>query len=484
MVIRMTRLKKLSIRAAAVLGLCLLGLTACRKASHEAAKKVKFEETQLNVPGLSTGQKSAADKVLDWHMENLVEGYNKFGSRNPKWDSWAQDALKIWAQGRAYGANVKGFPSLVGLYSSKAVEAGCDDAMIRYVYVRFGNKPVTPSAQEAAQAYQDAKAGLARTKYHALYKYYGAIRTVSALEQVKPWQGMPIYSTMDEATRFLAEALEDRGMPAKEASEACLEYLPHVKQDVNEVREFYERIETVLMKKWDKEAMTYLVRGIFYTDYAWKGRSSAYADKVTPEQWKLFGERLAIAEEALRKGMELNPKDGRLATQMIRVVSGQNKGLEEMKKWFESAMVADPNNYDAGDTLMYFLLPRWYGSREDMIAFGRYCEQSDKWGGTVPLMLAEAHYTYNKFDGARDGSYWKQPDVWPDIKESYDKFFSKNPNATGWRHNYARYAYWCEQWDVLLEQIPLLGDEINYDFFGGQEAYDKMVKQAEEHRKK
>ena len=137
MVIRMTRLKKLSIRAAAVLGLCLLGLTACRKASHEAAKKVKFEETQLNVPGLSTGQKSAADKVLDWHMENLVEGYNKFGSRNPKWDSWAQDALKIWAQGRAYGANVKGFPSLVGLYSSKAVEAGCDDAMIRYVYVRF-----------------------------------------------------------------------------------------------------------------------------------------------------------------------------------------------------------------------------------------------------------------------------------------------------------------------------------------------------------
>lgn len=68
-----------------------------------------------------------------------------------------------------------------------------------------------------------------------------------------------------------------------------------------------------------------------------------------------------------------------------------------------------------------------------------------------------------------------------DIKRSFEKFFELNPKAISWRHNYARYAYWCEQWDVLQEQINLMGEEINYSYFGGREEFDKMVKLAAEH---
>ncbi len=147
-------------------------------------------------------------------------------------------------------------------------------------------------------------------------------------------------------------------------------------------------------------------------------------------------------------------------------------------------MEVNPNNYKACYNLLYFLLPRWYGSRETMVAFGRHCAESDKWGGTVPLILSDAHEMYNRFDGPPDGSYWKRTDVWPDIKASFEKFFELNPKAHSWRHNYARYAWWCEQWDGLKEQLDLMGENINYEYFGGRTAFGEMVKQCQEHQTK
>ena len=239
-------------------------------------------------------------------------------------------------------------------------------------------------------------------------------------------------------------------------------------------------MDALLMKNWSRYGVTYLLEGEFYINYAWKGRGYGYADKVTGEQWRLFGERLDLAQKALMKGMEIDPKEGRLPMEMITVVSAQSKGLPEMKRWWEKAMEANPNNYDACDRLLYFLLPKWYGSREEMIAFGHECAASDKFGGTVPLILADTHYMFNKNYGPTNASYWLKPDVWPDIKLSFEKFFERNPKAISWRHNYARYAYWCRQWDVLQEQINLMGDDINYSYFGGREKYDAMVKLAVE----
>jgi hypothetical protein len=113
-----------------------------------------------------------------------------------------------------------------------------------------------------------------------------------------------------------------------------------------------------------------------------------------------------------------------------------------------------------------------------MIAFGRECLNSDKFGGTVPLILSDAHRLYNRYDGAKDGSYWKEPDVWPDIKASFEKFFRLNPKAVSWRHNYAWYAHACEQWDTLNDQLTIMGDNINYEYFGGEDKFQEMVKRT------
>jgi len=106
---------------------------------------------------------------------------------------------------------------------------------------------------------------------------------------------------------------------------------------------------------------------------------------------------------------------------------------------------------------------------------------SKKWGGYVPLILRDVHEALVKYvEKDQRTNYWKRPEVWKDIKAAFEKFFALNPQETRWRHNYALYAYRAEQWADLNRQIPLLG-EINYEFFGGKDEFDKMVRLAKEH---
>ena len=65
------------------------------------------------------------------------------------------------------------------------------------------------------------------------------------------------------------------------------------------------------------------------------------------------------------------------------------------------------------------------------------------------------------------------------MKRAFETFFAAHPEEIGWRHNYAWVAYKAEEWDDLRKQIPLLG-EINYSYFGGKEAFEEMVRKAEE----
>ncbi|HSH94970.1 MAG TPA: hypothetical protein VK968_12545, partial [Roseimicrobium sp.] len=55
-----------------------------------------------------------------------------------------------------------------------------------------------------------------------------------------------------------------------------------------------------------------------------------------------------------------------------------------------------------------------------------------------------------------------------------------NPAATPKRQNYAWYAYHCGKWDQFNELVAMLG-KVDYEFFGGKEEFDKMMRTAAEH---
>jgi hypothetical protein len=131
-----------------------------------------------------------------------------------------------------------------------------------------------------------------------------------------------------------------------------------------------------------------------------------------------------------------------------------------------------------------YLRPRWYGSIKDMIDFGRQCTQNTNWITTARLLLVDAHYEVSREiqDRRERAAYWKQPEVWPDIKETYDQWFKLYPKDSYLRQYYARYAAWCGHWPEFEAQMKL-SSSTNYDIFGGVEQFNRMMQDAQAHRK-
>jgi hypothetical protein len=151
-----------------------------------------------------------------------------------------------------------------------------------------------------------------------------------------------------------------------------------------------------------------------------------------------------------------------------------------MELWFGRAMALDPAGYDAARAKAWYLQPKWHGSEDETIAFGRECVKSTEWKGRVPLILWQAHTMLadDRASGLKD-AHWTRPGVWADVRDSFERFFELNPQATGWRHNYALYAFKCGAFDQFLDLVPQLG-RIHHAFFGGETRFQEMIAEAEQ----
>lgn len=446
-----------------------LALAACNKAN--SSKKISPE--------------AAKQSRLDWNLKTTVGAYEEVGNTSPAWDEAATNALAEFAKSRSQSfAADEDWMTIIRTNCIAAVQSGCDDPMIRYLYVRSCMSQ-TNSPQDFAEALCGVALDMQKSSYPDIRKFYAVIRAMDQLSYAYGTNG----NSMPEAQELgplvsqnLSPVIQDKTTPPEEVYEVCDEYLKGFNGNTDSYIQAYTAIEPPLFANWPDESTSWLLKGQANFQMAWNARGGGYANNVTAEGWKAFSNDLAVAENALNRAWELNPKDVRIPTLMIRVDEAQQKDRDDMELWFGRAMNLNPNNYEACENKLHYLYPQWYGSRDDMVEFGRECVASTNWGGNVPLILADAHREYWLYldDSDEKSNYWKQPDVWPDIKAAFDRFFELNPDAIGYYHNYAWYAYQCEQWDALNEIIPKLGP-VNYDYFGGVDEFNKMVQLAKEH---
>src|SRR4051812_6842202 len=185
-------------------------------------------------------------------------------------------------------------------------------------------------------------------------------------------------------------------------------------------------------------------------------RGSGWASSVSDKGWEGFVDHLKKADEFLTKAWQMNPNNAHTAYLMMQVELGQGQGRSRMELWFNRAMSLETNYYDAVKLMSFYLEPRWYGSEIKTLAFARSCVASEKWGGQVPLILANLHHSLARYSQMSNSpAYWHEPEVWRDVKSSYEKFFALNPDSAGWRHDYAKDAFDCGQNAVFLEQTKL-----------------------------
>jgi hypothetical protein len=319
--------------------------------------------------------------------------------------------------------------------------------------------------------------------YHQYWKFFSYMRAAQAHKSVTTGttNTIEVITFRTGASDRLVELLKDPQLPPSVVYDSAYVWLVEdLARTTNLRNHTFERIEPLLMAGWGDTAEAHLIRGGYYAHFAWDARGGGWASTVSDEGWRLMKERLGIAREALERSWIIKPML-ETALRMQWVELGDSRGRREMERWFKNAMELDPGNYDALKNKLYWLHEKWHGSVKEMLAFGEECLSDTN--GTSQLTLYEVHAelaTYHRQSGAgTEAEYFKQPEVWPDIKRSFEAFFASHPDAIGWRHNYARMAYRCEAWDDLRKQIKLLGP-INYSYFGGEAAFAEMVRKAEQ----
>jgi hypothetical protein len=154
-----------------------------------------------------------------------------------------------------------------------------------------------------------------------------------------------------------------------------------------------------------------------------------------------------------------------------------------MEVWFKRAMAANPNYFPACRTKLRYLEPKWGGSPEAMLAFGRECLTNAAYGGEVTTTLVEAYNIlagYLREDPAKLAEFYASPQLWRDVSEVYAEVARRDPDASWYHNNLAWYAWRCGKWEVLAEEVAKI-QKPNYRYFGGDSGYKRMLDDLKTH---
>lgn len=133
------------------------------------------------------------------------------------------------------------------------------------------------------------------------------------------------------------------------------------------------------------------VRGAFEKRIAWDERGGGFANTVDRNQWQRFGERLEKASSHLGKAWTLDPRRPTAPTALIGVaMAGGTPPGENEETWFNRAIVAQVDHWEAYAAMLWALRPRWGGSHEAMEAFGRRALDGGRFDTVAPFAYLEA----------------------------------------------------------------------------------------------
>lgn len=412
---------------------------------------------------------------LAWY-ESAVGGYEQFGSRSDKWDDDARKALRLAARYWTGGSRDRSLEPAMWELSRRAIDNGCDDPLMLYVYAKMFESNLDVDAGEAARLYRRAGDALAGSKYPA------TIRAIAALRA----------GEIDRALKLLPEAVNDQTVPRRLTGE--LAWFIVYRPTASESRMRFDEVDAILSKTYGAESpLALTIRGKFYTRYARQISTGGDSSVEIRDRDRVSVERFAQARDALLRAWKADPGDPAAAVAMLDWALDQNTTRQDMEQWYRRALEADPDSFEAANAKLLYLSPRWRDQPDEMVAFGRQLLANGNFASRLPFILVRAHdmlsyYQDEMTSGMEpDPNYYRRPEVWKDVSAVFEGYLSRYPQSLHDRSYYAKLACWAGQWDVADEQFRILGDQAKLSVFGMTDTlhraypleYQKMRAEAE-----
>ncbi|MFB3880523.1 MAG: hypothetical protein ACE149_04630 [Armatimonadota bacterium] len=387
----------------------------------------------------------------------LEDSYQQIGRRSPAWDDQAVAYLQAYGKSWVEAPDAPSDEELRA-QGEAVVRAGCDDPMVLFLY---------------GVALQDVgRRGEAEPFLR---------RGIEGFKTVPYSRGAAAYAPL----RLAAACEAMGGEKAREAPalrKLCVEWLAdwlsHVGQGKDEVRTSLLRVRDVLdqlpladcellyAKLKEGEGIHPYVRdfvgGSVFIDKAWEARGGDWASEVSEAGWRGFEANLKKARSLLTRAWRNYPEYPQAPAEMIRVTMGGGGGPGETERlWFDRAVAAQLDYYDAYEALTRALLPRWGGSHEEMYDLGVECLNTGRFDTNVPMQFMQVLlWITHDYDG--DASVWTAAESQGHLGKLFDGYEGA---TTGERHTYWRSARAATAWFLGdYDQARAIADELGDSF--------------------
>jgi hypothetical protein len=405
---------------------------------------------------------------LEWNRQTLERAYDKVGRKDPRWDESARHALDLAA--RMFAQQKDPVITIDDIHPSakKALDAGCDDPLILYLYARTSAGLINPTPAEYAQRLNAVADAMAASGYSPLrravvLRYASDVTTKN--RAVTPQERRDVERRLDAILDLLPESVaeDQRNYDWEDGWYDILHGVVGMhRRLVGDLKAAFDPVDAKLAKISGIEALRLAVKGSFLINWGWLARTNALAPDVSEEQFHTFETRLTDARTALNAAWAANPGEPNVATRMLEVEKGIGGGNREaMEIWFDRAMKTNGNDYDACWTKLDWLDPKWYGDKSgaDMLAFGKACRATKNWWARLTLLAAEAHWRHATFFGPQERiAYLRKPEVWSEITDVYDEYLKHCGFDNVRRSKYAAICYFGAHYREAHAQFQALGD--------------------------
>src|SRR5579883_658361 len=432
-----------------------------------AASPAVAAEENPPIPQDEQWQKKHVAESLAWNRRTLGQAYDKVGKKDPRWDKPAREALE--AAARFFSNQVDPRTTVEDIYApaKRAVDAGCDDPLILYLFARSSYQDNFPGPMEIERRYTAAAVALERSAYSPLRRTTALTKAAevrASRKDLSPQERAEAVHFLDTALALLPKSLktDEKTFNAEDLQfRLPMEVVETLRKLNGDYEAAFKHVDTVLAKTPALKAIRLQTQGHFLVRFAWEARGSGFANSVTEEGARKFQERLTEARKVLNQCWTLKPNDFRTANLMLMIEKGIGDERADMEKWFERAMKAYSLNKLACEQKLDWLDPKWHGSREEMLAFGRACRDSKNWRGGLTLRVADAHLrACLGLSNEEIRKYFGSKEVREDIQGVYEEYLKHYPDDVLERTRYAVYCFYCGRYAESDKQFKILGEDV------------------------
>ncbi|MFE2531288.1 hypothetical protein [Streptomyces sp. NPDC059371] len=200
----------------------------------------------------------------------------------------------------------------------------------------------------------------------------------------------------------------------------------------------------------DKEhrATALLISGTRHISWGWEARTSDRAANVTQEQWRVFRERLVIAEEQLLEAAELRPEWITPWRRLLTSARGMSLPSSVKEARLDAALRRDPLDLETHIEWVSQLQPRWGGDPGQALAFARDALGRAPQGHSLGCVIAMAHI--EDWVESERGNCLETPAIQAELRKAADHSILHPA--------YARHPGWQQDFNMFAMALSLAGE--------------------------